>query len=146
METKTYNASCSICGRGYHICISCRDNMKNKPWQMHTDTSEHYKIYQIIHGFSTGVYTKEEAKSKMKAVDLSDMDCFRDHIKEIILTILHDDSVSIADVTESLDTSVIDKSNMVFDFDTPEENMKIHEYKNTRRRKSSAEVETEKLF
>ena len=58
------NATCSICGRGYYMCLSCKDMMKLNPWKRHTDTSDHYKIYQILHGFNTGVYIKEEAKGK----------------------------------------------------------------------------------
>lgn len=78
------NATCAICGKGYHICLSCKDMMAATPWKKHTDTSEHYKIYQIIHGFSTGVYSKEEAKAKFEMVDLSDIDALREDIKATI--------------------------------------------------------------
>lgn len=87
------NASCSICGKGYYMCLSCKDLMALSPWKIHTDTSEHYKIYQIIHGYSTGVYNKEEAKSKLQMVDLSDLDSFREHIKVLIKDILNDENV-----------------------------------------------------
>ena len=63
------NAVCSICDNPYYLCMSCRDSLKVNPWKVHTDTSEHYKVYQIIHGVSTGVYTKDEAKEKFKNVD-----------------------------------------------------------------------------
>lgn len=82
------NATCSICGKGYRMCLSCRDLANVKPWQSHTDTSEHYKIYQIIHGYSTCVYSKEEAKEKFKMVDLSDFDNLRENIKDIINDIM----------------------------------------------------------
>ena len=78
------NATCAICGKGYHLCLSCKDMIAVAPWKKHTDTSEHYKIYQIIHGLSTGVYTKEEAKSKLEVVDLSDLDMLREDIKVTI--------------------------------------------------------------
>lgn len=81
------NATCSICGKGYHLCMSCRDMMSLTPWKKHTDTAEHYKIYQILHGYSTGVYTKAEAKAKLKNVDLSDFDSLRDGIKATITSI-----------------------------------------------------------
>ena len=38
--------------------------MRLSPWKIHTDTAEHYKIYQIIHGLSTNAYSKAEAKEK----------------------------------------------------------------------------------
>lgn len=89
--TEKINSYCSICGKGYYQCISCKDMIQMKPWQLHTDTSEHYKIYQIIHGFSTGVYNKEEAKIKLQKVDLSDLDSLRDNIKNIINDIINED-------------------------------------------------------
>lgn len=81
------NATCAICGKGYHLCLSCKDMISLTPWKKHTDTSEHYKIYQVIHGYSTGVYTKEEAKSRLEAIDLSDFDELRDNIKATIIDI-----------------------------------------------------------
>lgn len=78
------NATCAICGKGYHLCLSCNDEIALAPWKKHTDTSEHYKIYQVIHGYSTGVYTKEDAKVRLDAIDLSDFDELRDNIKATI--------------------------------------------------------------
>ena len=78
------NATCAICGKGYYLCLSCRDMMSVSPWKKHTDTSEHYKIYQIIQGYSTGVYTKEEACEKLDTVDLSDFNSLKDNIKDVI--------------------------------------------------------------
>ena len=85
------NATCAICGKGYHLCMSCKDMISLTPWKKHTDTSEHYKIYQIIHGYSTKVYTKAEAKAKLKKVDLSDFDMLRDNIKTVITDIMGTD-------------------------------------------------------
>lgn len=82
------NATCSICGKDYHACLSCRDSIQLAPWKIHTDTAEHYKIFQIIRGFSTGVYDKCEAKEKLKNVDLSDLNELRPNIKKIIRDIM----------------------------------------------------------
>lgn len=83
------NAFCSICGRGYYMCKSCRDTVELNPWKLHTDTSEHFQIYQIIHGYSVGVYDKAEANAKLKNVDLSELASFRDNIKIVIKDILN---------------------------------------------------------
>lgn len=88
---KKNNAICSICGKSYHVCSSCKDVIKESPWKLHTDTPEHYKIYQVIHGLSTGVYTKEEAKLKFKNIDLSDLESFRENIKNIIEDVIGED-------------------------------------------------------
>jgi len=82
------NSYCNICGKGYHLCLSCNNTKELTPWKIYTDTSEHYKIYQIIHGYSVGVYTKNEAKEKLQNVDLSDLESLRDNIKKIIKDIM----------------------------------------------------------
>ena len=100
------NATCTVCGNGYHMCLSCKDKMKLSPWKIYTDTAEHFKIHQIIHGFSTGVYNKTEVKTKLKNVDLSDLNTFKSNIKAIIEDILKEDIVNVevkTDTVEELD-------------------------------------------
>ena len=92
------NATCAICGNKYHMCISCKSIMELNPWKIHTDTAEHYKIYQIIHGYSIGVYSKEETRAKLEMVDLSDADNFIDSIKNAIHDIYTDDVLDNIDV------------------------------------------------
>lgn len=87
------NATCSICGSPYYLCMSCRDSMMANPWKLHTDTAEHYKVYQIIHGLSTNVYTEDEARVKLKNVDISDVESYRPHIKKIVKDILKEETV-----------------------------------------------------
>lgn len=91
---ETNNSTCAICGKGYYLCLSCRQTKAYSPWKIHTDTSEHFKIYQILHGLSTGFYTKKEAKEKLENVNLSDLDSFRENIKATINDIL---STEVAD-------------------------------------------------
>lgn len=102
------NATCAICGKGYHLCMSCKDMITLTPWKKHTDTSEHYKIYQIIHGYSTKVYTKAEAKAKLKKVDLSDFDTLRDNIKAVITDIMGVDvAAPVKKVTRTRKTKTV---------------------------------------
>lgn len=96
------NAVCSICGKGYYACMSCADTMKLHPWKTYTDTQECFKVFQVVRGFSTGVYTKEEAKEKLQNVDLKDVDSFRPHIKKIIKDILKEN-----EVVEKVENNVI---------------------------------------
>lgn len=102
---KELNTTCAICGKSYHLCTSCKNMMELKPWKIHTDTSEHYKIYQIIHGYSIGLYTKDETKSKLKNVDLSDLDDLRENIKNIIKDVINDKVVEV----EKVNTNVSNK-------------------------------------
>ena len=82
-KDKKYNATCAICGKPYHMCYSCKGN-QNAIWKRHCDTAEHYKIYQLIHGYTTGLYTDAEAAAKLKNIDVSDVDELRPHIRDII--------------------------------------------------------------
>ena len=90
MIAEKNNATCSICGKGYYMCRSCKDQMRLNSWKLHTDTSEHYKVYQILHGVSIGIYTKLEAKKKFQNVDLTDIDTFRPEIKKLVKSILNE--------------------------------------------------------
>lgn len=94
------NTTCAICGKGYYLCISCKSHQLT-PWKIHTDTSEHYKIFQILRGVTIGVYTIAEAKKKLSNVDLSDMETFTDRIKERIQNILdYQDEVNSENIAE----------------------------------------------
>lgn len=86
------NSECSICGNRYHACLSCKDVIQLSPWKIHTDTAEHYKVFQIVRGYSTKVYDKNEARQRLSKVDLSDRDGFRDNIKAIIDEIMGGES------------------------------------------------------
>lgn len=101
------NAECSICGRGYHLCLACKDKMALSPWKLHTDTSEHYKIYQILRGVTIGVYSNDEAKAKLQMVDLSDIDSFKDNIKNRINNILKEDVIDDSVSVESVKTELV---------------------------------------
>ena len=59
------NATCSICGNGYHLCLSCRDAIQLAPYAVHCCSADCYKVFQVIRGFSTGVYTEEEFKNNL---------------------------------------------------------------------------------
>lgn len=85
------NANCSICGKPYHMCYSCKKNDKTLVWKRFCCCPEHYKIYQVVHGYTTGLYTKAEADKKLKNIDTSDVDELRPNIREILVGIMGND-------------------------------------------------------
>lgn len=95
------NATCSICGRDYYMCMSCKDTIELHPFKRFTDTAECYKVFQVVKGYSTGVYSKVEAKEKFKNIDLSDLENFRPHIKKIIKDILKEEKPVVEKVYSS---------------------------------------------
>lgn len=95
------NAICSICGKAYYLCLSCSDAMKLHPWKTYTDSQNCFQVFQVVRGFSTGVYTKDEAKKKLQNVDLKDINSFRPHIKKIVKDILKEDKPIVRAVEEA---------------------------------------------
>lgn len=112
------NAVCSICGKAYHLCLSCSDAMKLHPWKTYTDTQECFKVFQVVRGFSTGVYTKDEAKEKLQNVDLKDINSFRPHIKKIVKDILKEEKV-VAKTTEKIKNTVVEETEITEDVVQP---------------------------
>ena len=90
-----HNATCSICGNGYHTCYSCKDSMQLKPWKIHCCSVDCYKVFQVVRGFSTGVYTKDEFKVKLQNIDLSNLENYREHIKTLIKDVLKEDETVV---------------------------------------------------
>lgn len=84
---KNINAYCSICGKGYHICNSCKEQKTFTPWRSVVDSIEHYKVYLAIHGYSISK-NKEVAKSELENCNLSDLDEFKPEIRTIIEEII----------------------------------------------------------
>lgn len=99
--TNKLNAKCAICGTPYHMCMSCGKD-KGLVWKRFCDTPEHYKIYQVVHGYTTGLYTKAEADKKLRNIDTSDIDKLRPNIREILVGITGNDK-KVEPVVESVD-------------------------------------------
>lgn len=108
MVVEKNNAICSICERPYHKCLSCRDSMNLQPWKMFTDTAEHYKVFQAVRGLSTGVYNRDEFKSKLKNIDLSDLEDYKESVKSLIKDALKEDKPVIEEIIEEVVEEVIE--------------------------------------
>lgn len=100
------NAQCSICGNGYYVCLSCKDKMRLHPYNVHCCSPSHFQVFQVVRGFSTGVYNKEEFKSKLQNIDLSDLDNYREHIRVLIKDALKEEEVTKieAPIAEEVET------------------------------------------
>lgn len=110
------NATCSICGNGYHLCLSCKDKMRLHPWKTYCCSVDCYKTSQVVRGFSTGMYTKDEFKSRLKNIDLSNLENYKEHIKVLIKDALKEDEVIEVElpvveeiVAEEIEEMVVEK-------------------------------------
>lgn len=96
------NATCSICDKGYHLCLSCKDSIKLSPWKLHCCSVECYQTFQAVKGFSNGVYNKDDFRSKLKNIDLSNLENYREHIKVLIKDTLKEESMAKSTTEESV--------------------------------------------
>lgn len=94
MTDNNINAHCAICNKGYHICNTCKNEKRFKPWRAVTDTIEHYKIYMAIHGY-TLTKNKEQAKAELQSCDLSGLESFKSEIKSVINEIMTETTVKV---------------------------------------------------
>lgn len=85
------NSKCVVCGKGYYLCMSCKDKMKLSPYRVLTDTSEHYKILQIIKSYNEGIYNKKDAQKALSNIDVSDKDTYVESVRKTLDKILADD-------------------------------------------------------
>lgn len=85
------NATCSICGKPYYVCMGCKDTRQLQPWKIHCCSPDCYRTFQVVKGFSTGVYTKDEFKSKLKSINLNNLENYIDSIKVIIKNALKEE-------------------------------------------------------
>lgn len=82
------NHYCVICGTGYHSCDSCNEIRKFKSWQKITDTSNHYKIYQILNDYSYKIISIKMAQELLNKCDVHDYKTFKPNIIKMIDEIL----------------------------------------------------------
>lgn len=134
------NATCSICGGGYHVCYSCKDSIQLQPWKIHCCSVDCYKVFQAVRGFSTKVYTKDEFKSILKNIDLSNLENYREHIKALIKDALKKDK--IVDDKSIIEAAVETIIESVVEADAIEDNIAVEKSVYSRKRNYKVNSET----
>lgn len=81
---KKINHWCAVCGKGYHCCKSCTEEVAFKPWRTIADTPEHFQIFTILQDYHNGVIDKSEAKVMLSVADLSNKDTFKDNVRKLL--------------------------------------------------------------
>lgn len=88
---ETLNATCSICGKRYHVCATCSDTKNFTPWRTITDTINCYKIFIIIRDYTNGYKSKEDTKVELEKCDLTEVDLFTEEVSKVIKELLKTD-------------------------------------------------------
>ena len=88
MPNNTINNHCLICGKGYHVCHSCREIRTFSPWRSITDTANCFKIYRVLSDYNSGNLTKDKAREQLLHCDLTAKDTFKERPRNTINEIL----------------------------------------------------------
>lgn len=131
MSGKKY-FECAICGKRYEACYSCGRKDASLAWKNLCDTVEHYKVFQVVNGYTSGVYTKEEAAQKLKNVDVSDVSLFRSNIKKIVKEIQgalkpRQAKVTVQQTIDAVQDKVVGETDMSANETTSDANMSANE-------------------
>lgn len=81
------NAICSICGKPYRVCRTCKEITSFTPWRTVTDTLPHYMIYLVLFEYTKNK-DKAKAKEGLEKCDLSELETFDNDVKNVINEIL----------------------------------------------------------
>lgn len=91
--SENLNHTCDICGEKYHFCTTCSNIESFTPWRTIVDSIEHYKIFLIIRDYTNKNISKDEAKTQLEELDLSELDSFVTEIKTVIKEIMAENLV-----------------------------------------------------
>lgn len=88
MNKSKINHWCVICGKGYHACNTCNEARGVDLWQKFTDTSNHYRIYQIVRDYHNHIISLKKAHTLIMKCDLDGWEDFRPNVAKTISEIL----------------------------------------------------------
>lgn len=83
------NRTCLTCGKTYEYCGSCPSGLNLPVWKNLFDTENCKIIFETVSDYAQKVITKQSAKEKILACDLSGR--FKENITKYIDDILTDD-------------------------------------------------------
>lgn len=84
------NTTCTICGTKYHVCGSCANAKTFKPWRTIACSINCYKIFMALNSYTNGYATKEETRTILEELDLSNLETLEENIKASIQEILRE--------------------------------------------------------
>lgn len=83
-----FNAVCTVCGKKYHVCQSCRKIGSFVPWRTVADSPACYQIFQILSSHTNNRISDQEAKKRLSECDLKELDTFLPDIQKSIRSLL----------------------------------------------------------
>jgi len=99
------NRTCIVCAKEYSYCPTCSEDRKKEPWHNIYCCDNCKTIFETASDYLTKVITKEEAKTKFSACDLSRKETFHKKIVEAIEEVFKEE-----EILEKISYSKIKKS------------------------------------
>ena len=97
---KKLNRTCITCNEKYSYCNSCSEDRKKEIWHTIYCSSNCKDIFNTASDYLAGAITKEEAKEKFDACDLSYLNKLHNKIVEAI-TDVYDEKIKIKKKVET---------------------------------------------
>ena len=113
MSSNKNNNHCLICGKGYHVCNTCRDIKQFRPWRTIVDTINCYNIYSTLSEYNGKIIDKAEAKEQLERCDLSEKNSFKERPKNTINEILEDPKKTVKQRAKSRATDTVEVSDVI---------------------------------
>ena len=98
---KKNNKTCIVCGEKYTFCPTCSDTNNLKMWKNIYHNENCKDIFNTASDYLAGAITKEEAKEKFDACDLSYLNKLHNKIVEAI-TDVYGEKFKIKKVVETV--------------------------------------------
>lgn len=126
MANNNINNHCLICGKGYHVCHSCRDIKQFSPWRTVVDTINCFQIYTTLSEYNAGLIDTDKAREQLQRCDLSGKNSFKERPRNTIDTIMGESKkVSrratkqpVVEVVEATDTEEVKEAEVADSADT----------------------------
>lgn len=84
---------CICCSREYNYCGNCPSDKDKETWYALYCSANCHDIFHAANDYGFGLITKEEAKKKIEACDLSNLDNFNPIVMEDVKEILAEPKV-----------------------------------------------------
>lgn len=95
--------TCTVCGKEYEACITCQNAKTYSSWRNLVDSMEHYKLFILARDYGNGRLNKDDAKTKIKELDISGFENWNTITGRLICEILKkDDALNVATTTSNI--------------------------------------------
>ena len=86
------NRICIACGKEYEYCGFCPKSLNLPVWKNIFDTENCKNIFEIASDYAQNMITKERAKERLLCCDLSNIDSFKEKVRDYSYEIMAEEN------------------------------------------------------